>query len=110
MPMPQGRTAPPTTPEYHSDDTLVYWRFGWDLRDQLESAGFTVSALVTASLRDRVAAGELSTGYDGPDCDEVDLLSHADPTTLTAVASVQQAQRFGFRPDFQFITWDATKA
>ena len=40
IPMPQAITAPPTEPEYHGDHTLVFWRFGWDLRDKLEAAGF----------------------------------------------------------------------
>ncbi|HSV67276.1 MAG TPA: methyltransferase domain-containing protein [Mycobacteriales bacterium] len=107
VPMPQGVTAPPAEPEYHGDDTLVYWRFGWDLREKLVKVGFEVSALVTEPMRARVAAGDLDSGYDGPDCDEVDLLRHADPAMLTAVASAEQARRYGFLPDFQFITWDA---
>ena len=40
IPLQQGVTAPPPGPEYHGDNTLVYWRFGWDLRDKLQAAGF----------------------------------------------------------------------
>jgi SAM-dependent methyltransferase len=109
IPMPQGLTAPPTTPEYHGDNTLVYWRFGWDLRDALEKAGFEVAALVTDELKVRIEAGKLDSGYRGDDCDEVDLLSRADPATLTPVAGDRDARRFGFLPDFMFITWHATK-
>jgi SAM-dependent methyltransferase len=109
IPMPQGVTAPPTKPEYHGDNTLVYWRFGWDLRDKLEKAGFTVAALVTEDLKARIEAKNLDSGYGGDDCDEVDLLTHADPSTLTVVASERDARRYGFLPDFMFITWDATK-
>lgn len=109
IPMPQGVTAPPTQPEYHGDNTLVYWRFGWDLRAALEKAGFEVAALVTDDLKARIEAGRLDSGYGGTDCDEVDLLSHADPATLTPVAGERDAHRFGFLPDFMFITWHATK-
>jgi SAM-dependent methyltransferase len=109
IPMPQGVTAPPTEPEYHGDRTLVYWRFGWDLREQLEKAGFTVESLVTESLRDRVKSGQLDSSYGGPDCDEVDLLTHADADQLLPIASAAESHRFGFLPDFMFITWEAVK-
>jgi hypothetical protein len=109
IPMPQGVTAPPTKPEYHGDNTLVYWRFGWDLRDSLEHAGFRVTTLVTAGLKARITAGDLDSGYDRDDCDEVDLLRHANASTLTTIATRRQARRYGFLPDFQFITWDAAK-
>jgi SAM-dependent methyltransferase len=109
IPMPQGVTAPPTEPEYHGDNTLVYWRFGWDLRDKLTAAGFQTEALVTADLVDRVAAGRFDSGYGGDDCNEVDLLSHADAARLTPVATTREARRYGFLPDFQFICWHGVK-
>jgi len=109
IPLQQGVTAVPTSPEYHGDNTLVYWRFGWDLRDKLEAVGFETATLVTADLAERVAAGNLDSGYRGDDCDEVDLLSHADPSTWTVVADQQQASRYGFLPDFMFICWHAVK-
>jgi len=55
IPMPQGKTAPPKEPEYHGDNTLVYWRFGWDLVDMIERAGFACDVLVTSELRDAAA-------------------------------------------------------
>lgn len=109
IPMPQGVTAPPTKPEYHGDRTLVYWRFGWDLREMLESAGLEVTTLVTEALGTRVREGRLDSGYGGEDCDEVSLLTHADLSTFTPVASERDARRYGFLPDFMFITWDARK-
>jgi SAM-dependent methyltransferase len=109
IPMPQGVTAPPTEPEYHGDNTLVYWRFGWDIRDQLEAAGFTVECLVTDNLCNRLERGDVDSGYGGPDCDERDLLIHAKVSELVSVASPEQSQRYGFLPDFMFITWEAIK-
>jgi SAM-dependent methyltransferase len=109
IPMPQGRTAPPKEPEYHGNDTLVYWRFGWDLRSQLESAGFQVTCLVTQPLIDRIRRKEFDTGWTGRDIDEVSLLSEADPDTLTPTADEREARRYGFEPDLHFITWHCVK-
>jgi SAM-dependent methyltransferase len=109
IPLPQGRTAPPGGPEYHGDNTLVYWRFGWDLTDKLEAAGFEVATLVTADLDDRVRAGDIDSGYGGDDVHEVDLLSAADPASWTVVADSREARRYGFLPDFMFVCWDAAK-
>jgi SAM-dependent methyltransferase len=109
IPMPQGKTAPPVVEEFHGDNTLVYWRFGWDLRDQLEAAGFDVTCLVTQDLIDRLAREEFDSGWSGTDVDEVDLLSQADPATLTAVADEREARRYGFHPDLHFILWDCRK-
>lgn len=109
IPMPQGKTAPPKQPEYHGDHTLVYWRFGWDLRDKIEAAGFDVACLVTASLIARLRRKDLDTGWSGPDIDEVDLLAAADPDSLTAIADDREARRFGFEPDLHFIVWHCLK-
>ena len=109
IPMPQGVTAPPTEPEYHGDNTLVYWRFGWDLRDKLVAAGFETEALVTADLVARVRAGDIDSGYGGGDCDEVDLLRHADADQLVPIADHRAARRYGFLPDFMFICWHGVK-
>lgn len=109
IPMPQGVTAPPKQPEYHGNDTLVYWRFGWDLRDQIDAAGFSVDCLVTERFVDRIRSKEFDTGWTGPDIDEVDLLSHADPDALTPVADDRDARRYGFEPDLHFIVWHCTK-
>jgi SAM-dependent methyltransferase len=109
IPMPQGRTAPPREPEYHGDNTLVYWRFGWDLRSRLESAGFEVTCLVTQPLIDRIRRKEFDTGCTGPDIDEVSLLSHANPDTLAPIADQREARRHGFEPDLHFISWHCVK-
>jgi SAM-dependent methyltransferase len=109
IPMPQGVTAPPKEPEYHGDNTLVYWRFGWDLRDQLQAAGFGVTCLVTQPFIDRIRRKEFDTGWTAPDVDEVSLLSHADADTLTPIADERQARRYGFEPDLHFIVWHCVK-
>jgi len=109
VPMPQGVTAPPAEPEYHGDNTLVYWRFGWDLREKLADADFDVTCLVTQPLVDRVSRGDYDTGYVDPHINEVDLLSHAEAATLTPIADESEARRYGFEPDLQFIAWQCVK-
>ncbi|MDQ2846944.1 MAG: methyltransferase domain-containing protein [Actinomycetota bacterium] len=109
IPMPQGRTGKPSEPEYHGDNTLVFWRFGWDLRDKFEAAGFTTSALVPNSLIDRVSKGNHDSGYGGADIDEIDLLRHADPSKLTPIANERDSRRYGFEPDFMFVCWKGIK-
>jgi SAM-dependent methyltransferase len=109
IPLQQGVTSPPPGVEYHGDNTLVYWRFGWDLADMLKSAGLETATLVTADLSERVRAGDLDSHYGGADCDEVDLLSHADPNTWTVIADSREARRYGFLPDFMFVCWHGVK-
>jgi SAM-dependent methyltransferase len=109
IPMPQGITAPPVEPEYHGDNTLVFWRFGWDLREKIETAGFTATCLTPQPLIDRLLRKEFDTGWSGADIDEVDLLSHADPASLTPIASERDARRYGFIPDLHFIVWHCAK-
>jgi len=108
IPLPQSKTAPPTEPEYHGDNTLVFWRFGWDLADMIRSAGFDCDVLVTSELRD-AAAQKRSFDYAGADCDVADLMSGADASAMTVVADEAQAAKHGFRPAFQFVTFDCHK-
>lgn len=108
IPLPQGRTAPPTEPEYHGDNTLVFWRFGWDLADTIRRHGFVCDPLVTQELRDAAAAGR-SFPYTAADCDVDDLMAAADPADMTVVADEAQAQRFSFLPAFQFVTFHCHK-
>ena len=79
IPIPQAKTMVPLEPEYHGDMTLVYFRFGWDVVDQIRAAGFACDTLVTSELRDAAAFGH-DWVHDGPDCDVDDLIAGADPT------------------------------
>jgi len=109
VPIPQAATTVPSEPEYHGDNTLVYFRFGWDLADTIRSHGFACDTLVTAELRDAAAAGRHPWVHDGPDCDVDDLLAGADASAMTVVADAPQALRHSFRPAFQFVTFDCHK-
>ena len=108
VPIPQGVTGVPSEPEYHGDNTLVHFRFGWDLADMLRRPGFDVTVLVTEDLAQAVANGQLFEYY-GDDCDANDIMRGATGVDLTAVATSEQARRHGFHPPFQFITFQCRK-
>lgn len=109
VPVPQARTCVPAEPEYHGDNTLVFFRFGWDLADRIRSHGFACDTLVTSELRDAAAAGRHGWVHEGPDCDVDDLMAGADASTMTVVADAEQARLHGFRPAYQFVTFDCHK-
>ncbi len=110
VPIPQAVTTVPAEPEYHGDRTLVHFRFGWDLADRIRSHGFACDTLVTQPLRDAAAAGRHDWVHDGDDCDVDDLMAGADPATMTVVATGAESERHGFRPAYQFVTFDCRKA
>ncbi len=109
VPVPQARTGVPVEPEYHGDRTLVHSRFGWDLADRIERAGFACTTLVTSELRDAVELGRSPWVHEGADCDVDDLVEGADPARLTVVADAVAAARHGFRPAYQFVTFHAVR-
>jgi len=108
IPLPQARTGVPAEPEYHGDMTLVYFRFGWDLADVISAHGFRCDTLVTSTLRDAAANGHHWV-HEGPDCDVDDLMAGADPSTMTVIADDQEASLYGFKPAYQFVTFDLSK-
>lgn len=109
VPVPQAVTKVPDEPEYHGDNTLVFFRFGWDLADTIRSHGFVCEVLVTQELQDAAAAGSCPWTHQGPDCDVEDLMAGADASAMTVIASAAEAQRHGFRPAYQFVTFDCRK-
>lgn len=111
VPLPQAATAPPTEVEYHGDNTLVYWRFGWDFVDLLGEAGFTTATLVSEDLRRRVAEND-PWGYVGPDVDSGSVLAGARARLpdLTVVADAETSARHGFAPSFFFVVWECRRA
>jgi SAM-dependent methyltransferase len=109
VPITQGKTAPPAEPEYHSDDTLVYWRFGLDLTERLRGAGFRTTVLVPADFRRRAATGDAAYELEYRECDIPAIVAAADPADLTVVASDRTARRLAFEPSYMFIAWEGVK-
>jgi hypothetical protein len=121
VPVLQGATAPPTEPEFHGDDTPVFWRFGFDLTARLRTEGFVTDLLGTAEWADAVAGS--GAGHDEVDPDganpwarwagEFDvpgmLAAAREPEVagdLVVVADRATADRIGAAPGYMYLTWD----
>jgi SAM-dependent methyltransferase len=110
VPVLQGHTAPPVAPEFHDDNTLVHWRFGFDLTARLRQLGFVTDLLCTEELAHAVTSGdnpwpEWSAEFDLPDMLAAARLDgRADD--LVIIADRHQAARIGVTPGYQYLTWD----
>jgi Methyltransferase domain len=110
VPVLQGRTARPTEPEFHGDDTPVFWRFGFDLTAQLRDRGFKTELLCTAELADAVRAGQNPWNRWSPEFDVPDILSGAIADDLVVVADRATSARLGIEPGYMYLTWDCVAA
>jgi SAM-dependent methyltransferase len=110
VPVLQGATAPPTEPEFHGDDTPVFWRFGPDLTNRLREHGFSATLLCTDDWKRRVDAGDEEWGSPtSREFDVTSLLGGSVADDLVAIADDAQADRLGFRPSYMFLTWEAVR-
>jgi SAM-dependent methyltransferase len=104
VPLLQHPTAAPLVPEFHGDDTPVHWRFGWDLREQLDGAGFTTTALVPAGFtqtpHDTGTRGEFAV---------TDLIRAAPAASLVEVGSPDLTRRIGWHPAYMFVVFEAVR-
>lgn len=108
IPLLQAATAPPTEPEFHGDDTPVFWRFGFDLTDRLRSHGFEVDLLCTDEMLDLVRAGASRwPAAPSPEFDADALVAGAaaHESDLVPIASRSLAARNGFDPAYMYFTW-----
>ncbi len=109
IPIVYGETSVPTTPEFHADNTPVFFNFGWDLTDRLRSTGFATRVLVTAEY-DAILRGRLPAPDPHGDGFHVDtLVEHARPADLDVVANDDQARLMGFLPAYHFATWECLR-
>jgi SAM-dependent methyltransferase len=108
VPLVYGCTTVPSVPEFHADNTPVFFNFGWDLTDQLRAAGFEVRVLVTAAYRQMLGAptAPADTG-DGFCLDQ--LHEHVRLGDLDVVADDATALRFGLLPAHHFATWQCVR-
>jgi SAM-dependent methyltransferase len=109
VPVLQARTAPPVEPEFHGDDTPVFWRFGFDLTAQLRKVGFHTDLLCTADFDTAVYADDNPWPTWAAPFDVPDMLAGVIPEDLVVVADGPQAERLGIEPAYQFLTWDCTR-
>ena len=106
VPVLQGRTAPPSEPEFHGDNTPVFWRFGFDLTARLRERGFTTDLLCTAELADAVASGHNPWAEWSGEFDVPGILSGAVADDLTVVADRATSARLGLGGGYMYLTWD----
>jgi hypothetical protein len=106
VPVLQGTTAPPSEPEFHGDDTPVFWRFGFDLTQRLREADFATNLLCTSQMLDAVRSGENPWPGWSSEFDLPDMLAGAVADDLVVVADRQQAARLGVEPGYMHFTWD----
>jgi SAM-dependent methyltransferase len=111
VPVGQATTAPPPEPEFHGDNTPVFWRFGMDLTERLRQHGFQAVVLCTEDFRRRVVAGDAhwERPFEFPEFDHAALVGAANADDLVVVADEQLALRDGVFPSYQFLTWEAVK-
>ncbi len=109
VPLLQGTTSVPAEPEHHGDNTLVYWRFGWDLTDKIRGLGFACTILVPEDFHRGCLEGRAHWATRSPEFDVDSLVSAARPEELTSVADDLTAQLHGFEPSYMFATWECVK-
>lgn len=110
VPVLQPFTAPPAEPEFHGDDTPVFWRFGYDLTERLAKHGFDTRLLcpegfrLHAVKRDTFFGEGVSAEYD------VDGLIHQAPADdLTVVCDDPLTRTLGLVPYYMYLAWHARK-
>jgi SAM-dependent methyltransferase len=110
VPVLQGVTAPPEEPEFHGDDTPVFWRFGLDLTDTLRSHGFDTTLLCTADFK-RHAERRDPEWPEGisPEWDVESILASTKVDDLTVICDDALAETLGLRPSYQYLAWHARK-
>jgi SAM-dependent methyltransferase len=107
VPVQDGTTIEPATPEFHQDNTKVFWRFGFDLVERLRRHGFATTVLVTAPFADAVAGGDPSLlGGDGSEWDVPAMLAGAKDAGLEGVLDQRDAERLGLWDSYQFATFE----
>jgi hypothetical protein len=110
VPVLQGVTAPPVEPEFHGDDTPVFWRFGLDLTDTLRAHGFDTRLLCTADFR-RHAAAHDPVWPEGisPEWDVESILGNTKAGDLAVICDDRLAETLGLVPSYMYLAWHARK-
>ena len=110
VPILQGRTARPTTPEFHGDNTPVEWRFGFDFTERIRQQGFETQILCTEGFYGHVENGAPSWPDPcSPEFDVEDMLKAARVEDLQPVANEEVTRRLSLWPSYMFLTWEGTK-
>lgn len=111
VPVLQGSTAPPEEPEFHGDNTPVFWRFGFDLTARLREQGFETTLLATQPWIDLVRSGATDWPSEvSAEFDVASMLAGVVAEDLTRITDRVWSERLGVVPAYQFLTWECVKA
>lgn len=114
VPLLHGVTRVPSKPEFHADNTPVFFNFGWDLIGRLRGAGFTTTALVTEEWFDVLTGRSVAPASNGDGFDVEELVVEARRTLdasadLEVVADRALSLRLGFLPPYHHMTWECVR-
>ncbi len=109
VPVEYGATRAPAEPEFHADNTPVFWNFGWDLTDRLRAGGFETTVLVTAAFAEMLRRERPAPDTRGTEFHLDSMIEHARPQDLTVGASERETSLMGFEPAYQFVTWECLR-
>ena len=104
VPVVEPVTKPPEGPEFHGDDTPVFWRFGFDLTEQVAAAGFETTVEVTHTIAESLTAGR----WLGPTTPEIDvdpIIAAGAGTEVHVMADEGEQSRLGLDVAQLLVTW-----
>lgn len=106
VPLLRGKTIVPPEPEYHADNTLVFFNFGWDLTQTIRSAGFAVRVLVTEQFRNVLTNRQVEPADTDPQFDIPSMWRSVVTDDLDVVADARTSDLYGFAPAHHYVTWE----
>ena len=107
VPVLEGVTVTPSSPEFHEDNTRVLWRFGFDLAERLRRQGFATTVLGTAPFVEAVRTGDRSlVDGDGSEWDVPAMIAGAKAAGLVSVLTQAGAERLGLYESYQYVTFE----
>lgn len=110
VPLLRGETIVPPEPEYHADNTLVFFNFGWDLTNTIRSAGFRVRVLVTEKFENLLANRSIEPPDTDPQFDIASMWHSVVTDDLDIVADARTSDLYGFSPAHHYVTWECIKS
>ncbi|MGA1299306.1 MAG: methyltransferase domain-containing protein [Ilumatobacteraceae bacterium] len=114
VPLQVGSTRVPPEPEFHADNTPVFFNFGWDLTHRLRHHEFTVDVLVTDEWRDVLRGDAPTIASNGDGFHVEDLISSARGALdldrdLVSIADRATSRVLGALPPYHHVTWRCRK-
>lgn len=110
VPVLRGETIVPIEPEFHADNTLVFFNFGWDLTTTIRSAGFAVRVLVTEQFENVLTNRSIEPPDTDPQFDIPSMWRSVVIEDLEVVADGRTSDLYGFTPAHHYVTWECIKS